>query len=141
MSNTEFSNHSGTSPFVILNRTALSVVSLPFFSSCGSCSQLLPLLLHNTHNSVSAGPPQPYSVWKKSSLVNFRTMSAVEGELLSLSTSSSLSSSSAAAATGAQTDSSPKSESSLPQSQQEHESTPELWFVFLFTKSASFKVS
>ncbi|KAF6731313.1 hypothetical protein FQA47_004690 [Oryzias melastigma] len=54
-------------------------------------------------------------------------MSAVEGELLSLSTSSSLSSSSAAAATGAQTDSSPKSESSLPQSQQEHESTPELW--------------
>uniref|UniRef100_A0A3B3BNY4 Uncharacterized LOC112153060 n=1 Tax=Oryzias melastigma TaxID=30732 RepID=A0A3B3BNY4_ORYME len=38
-------------------------------------------------------------------------MSAVEGELLSLSTSSSLSSSSAAAATGAQTDSSPKSES------------------------------
>uniref|UniRef100_A0A3P9H5X8 Uncharacterized protein n=1 Tax=Oryzias latipes TaxID=8090 RepID=A0A3P9H5X8_ORYLA len=52
-------------------------------------------------------------------------MPAVEGDLLSLSTFSSLPSSSAA--TGTLTDSSPKSESSLPQSQQEHESTPELW--------------
>lgn len=51
----------------------------------------------------------------------------MEGDLLSLSSSSSLSSP-AGEATGEQKDASPKSDSSLPQSQQEPELTEEeLW--------------
>uniref|UniRef100_A0A3Q1C5S9 Uncharacterized protein n=1 Tax=Amphiprion ocellaris TaxID=80972 RepID=A0A3Q1C5S9_AMPOC len=54
----------------------------------------------------------------------------MDGDLLSLSSSSSLSSSAAAVAAAAaeiQPDTSPKSDSSLPQSQQEHKSTEVLW--------------
>ncbi|XP_029021945.1 uncharacterized protein si:ch211-153b23.7 [Betta splendens] len=49
----------------------------------------------------------------------------MDGDVLSLSSSSSLLSSSATA--GAQTDALPKSDSSLPQSHEEHKSTEELW--------------
>ncbi|XP_037637187.1 TNFAIP3-interacting protein 3 [Sebastes umbrosus] len=51
----------------------------------------------------------------------------MDGDVLSLSSTSSLSSSSAAAAAETQKDTSPKSDSGLSQSQQEHKSTEELW--------------
>lgn len=52
----------------------------------------------------------------------------MDGDVLSLSSSSSISSSAAAAAE-TQKDTSPKSDISLPQSQQEHKSAEELWYV------------